>query len=381
MKSFSYYISNITVFCPFEYKERLITLFLQNGIGFTALSGDGDGMYFKLSQSESEKICDDGLFKVTSHGGILPFISSHVDRIGLLIGAIICILCLYASSLFIWDIQADGEGINDELLLSVLSDNGLSYGAYIPSLDIKTLENNVLITCEQLSFISINLDGSTARIEYGIREAIRKDDDDNTPSNIVADEDGQIINRITQSGSAVCSQGDVVKKGELLISGLYESNRFGIRAVKARGKVYAEVSRRIEIFYPFEVYEKVYTDKSSTGLSVTFFGSEKVIYTCKEAQLYDDVSKCESVTVFGVVKLPIKLRKTVRREYEYVKKTYTDEQVIRYATFEYEKQLSEMLCDGELTSRETTVALEDDGCRIICNLTLIRDIAKQVPMG
>lgn len=381
MRDFSFYLSNMTVFCPVEQKNRLITLFLQSGTGFTMLQSGDDGVYFKLSRSEGKRISESGLFKIVSYGGFLPFVSSHIDRVGLLIGAFVCIVCLYVSSLFVWDIQTDGDGISDGELLSLLSNSGLDYGTYIPSLDIKSVENNVLIACDKLSFISINLDGSTAHIEYGNRKTFDIENDDGTPSNIVADEDGQIINRITQSGSAVCSPGDVVKKGELLISGLYESNRFGTRAVKACGKVYAEVSRRIEIFYPFEAYEKVYTSKSSSGLSLIFFGMKKSVYSCSDMELYDEDSKCECVTVFGTVKLPIKLEKTIRREYEYEKKIYTEEEAIRYATIEYENTLSKMLCDGELTSRETAVTLEDNGCRIICNLTLIRDIAKQVPFG
>lgn len=381
MKEFSFYLSNITVFCPTEQKNRLITLFLQSGTGFTVLKNGEDGVYFKLSHNDGKKISESGLFEIVSRGGFLSFVFSHIDRIGLLIGAFVCIICLYVSSLFIWDIQTDGNGISDEELLSLLTAGGLSYGTYIPSLDIKSVENSVLISCDKLSFISINLDGSTAHIEYGSRNSFGKDDGSTAPSNIVADEDGQIINRITQSGTAVCSPGDVVKKGELLISGLYESNRFGTRAVKASGKVYAEVSRRIEIFYPFEAYEKVYTSKSSSGLSLIFFGRKKSVYSCDDMELYDEDSVCECVTVFGEVKLPIKLEKTVRREYEYVKKAYTKDQAVRYATIEYENALSKTLCDGEITSKETVITLEDDGCRIICNLTLIRDIAKQVPLG
>lgn len=381
MKQIPYYLSAVEIYLTNEEKTARLARLLNVHAAFYVSGKSEGGIYVKLSSGDYKRAFPQGELSVLRHCGLLPFLRSHLDRSALVLGAIACLLTLYISSFFVWDIVTLGdEDIPSEYILSALADSGLRCGAYIPSLDISSIEANMLIKCTELSYISLNLDGSAVIAEYGRRVSIEDDTAEEEVSNIVADEDGRIINRITQCGTPICKAGDVVRRGELLISGLYES-KSGIRTVCASGRVYAEVERRIEVFFPYEREEKLYTGKTTRSLALSLLGRTKTISALDECGEYDMTSSVENIMLFGKIRLPIKLIETCGREYRYEKKEYSKQQALHEATLEYEKQLHEALRDGELVGRELTLECTEDGCRIVCNISLIRDIARRVPMG
>ena len=68
-----------------------------------------------------------------------------------------------------------------------------------------------------------------------------KVDNPNEVCNIVADRDGEIAQIIVQSGTAKVKEGDLVKKGDLLVEGIMEGKYTGIRSVPAKAEIYAKI--------------------------------------------------------------------------------------------------------------------------------------------
>ena len=69
--------------------------------------------------------------------------------------------------------------------------------------------------------------------------------DDNIPMNIVAKKDGRIILVNGYSGTNVVKEKDVVLSGDLLISGIKINQNGSERAVRAKGKVFAETTTNL----------------------------------------------------------------------------------------------------------------------------------------
>jgi similar to stage IV sporulation protein len=96
--------------------------------------------------------------------------------------------------------------------------------------------------------------------------------DKDTPCHIVAAKDGVISGMVTGSGKPVVRRHDVVKQGELLVSGIltHQSDLHGesLSYVHAYAEVWAKRFTPVHFFIPFEYTEKAYTGRSKTRYSV-----------------------------------------------------------------------------------------------------------------
>ncbi len=381
MKQIKYYLYSAKVSCSEKDKDRVLSYMLGKGIAFHGVKKGEDGVTFFVSGFDMKDTFLKNCCQLVGTDGVLPFLKSHGDRVGLGIGMLICMICLYISSLFIWDIKIEPiEGMSDDEVNEILNKAGLYQGVYIPSLDLERIRLNVLMSTDKLSYITVNINGSVATVQGQKRDEKKETDvKDDSPCNVVANEDGQIIRYQTKSGLVCRAVGDVVRKGELLISGMYEDEKLGVRTVRANGEVYAEVSRYIEVYYPCTVYEKTRTDNTSKGMSIEIFGKEIGISSCDEYGHYDEETEKKELVLFGV-KLPLSVYLTERYEYGYVKRVLNEEETYRRALAEFEKKLVAETSHGELTEKDVQVYSDDGGCRIVCNLTLIKNIAQSSPI-
>jgi similar to stage IV sporulation protein len=136
-----------------------------------------------------------------------------------------------------------------------LKAGGLFVGSYIPALHIGELENRVLLSSDTLSWITVNLDGTVARVQVIERTEPQAGETGRLPANLVAGADGQIELIQLYRGNCLVKMGQAVKKGELLVSGIYESASVGLRYTRAAGQVLARTERviRLEVAAVMEI--------------------------------------------------------------------------------------------------------------------------------
>lgn len=147
----------------------------------------------------------------------------------------------------IWTVSVSGnENISDEQILSVFSSLGVKPGAKRRDINAKEISDEALkIFDGDLSFAVVNLNGSNASVE--VRESVPapKIEDNETPCNIVASEDGVVTKVQLYSGQEEIKAGSAVLKGNLLISGVKTNQDKTESLVHAAGNVYAEVEKNI----------------------------------------------------------------------------------------------------------------------------------------
>ena len=97
-------------------------------------------------------------------------------------------------------------------------------------------------------------------------------------ANIVASEDGQITEVRVSGGRAVVGVNDIVRKGELLISGIMTVGEDGLRYEYASGQVFAKVNRQVTGEAALTQEKNVYTGQECTRRSVLFFGKERKFF-------------------------------------------------------------------------------------------------------
>lgn len=341
---------------------------------------DEEHAFFSITRGEAKKlvktlICCE---KVREYG-LFHLIRANKARAGLVIGLILCVFVLELSTKFVWRVQINTNGSEDtEKIRAALYDIGVRPGAFIPAMNGRKAENLVLLACPELSYVSIITSGTSAVVNTDERVTANYDYLDKIPRSLVASEDGYIVRYQIFEGQTAVVKGQIVEKGDVLISGLKETKHHGTVQVKADGHVYAMVRREISVTYPRVITVKYYTGKSCDNITIGLFSLDIDINDVKIP--YDNYTSNQTnvpLSFFGVITLPITVYKTVCREYVYEELTLTEQLCKEYAEQLYEQKLSETTADGELCEIKKSVAEDENGCTITSEVWMIVDICEE----
>ena len=389
-KFLDYVFGNVKIKVDAKDTEKCINILHRNKILAGEMQKDKEG-YFSFSiryrkLKDVKCLLDKSGIKVYSiKGKGLPFLFKlRKKRYGLALGAVIFCLSIWVSNLFVWDLTFSGnENIPDKVVEEQLIKAGFGVGTYIPKIDFYKLCNVFLQQTEDFSFVSVNMEGTTAHIE--LRERKKEDErEEYKASNIVAKYSGQIDSMTVYSGNAVIGKEAVVKKGDLLVSGFLEK-MYGFEIVRSSGSVYAYVTRTFDVEIPFEKQTKVYTGKTNESLSFAFFGKDFSIYSNKGDSLtdYDETIDRERLVLFDRVKLPLILTKSINKEYKLENITLSEEEARQEAENEMSRILLEELYDSEVLERRTSFEVTENSFNLSCEVFCLTDIAleKEIKMN
>ena len=227
---------------------------------------------------------------------------------------------------------------------------------------------------EDVAWMSINISGSRANVL--VKEKIKKPDiaKSGEPCNIVANCDGQIERIETFKGEPCVNVGDVVFKGQLLISGVMENLDTGNYFLDADGKVFAKTVKKITEKAKINQTINKDTGKSVTRLRLKIFGGEVPFWgfwNNINDNYREEVSE-NSMNFFGF-ELPIKLRREYWREQEKQEITLTNEEaylqiennILKRENEEFkeitilDKKTNKTENDGELTEEVEYICAEN----------------------
>ncbi len=315
--------------------------------------------------------------------GLAVKLSQYQNRVGLLVGGVLAILLMIVSSLFVWDIRVTGnETIPESVVLDALEESGLRLGAFIPALDTETLEGELALSIDGISFISLNLRGTVVNAEIREREKNTEVIDTESPSNLIAAADGQIAAMEITGGVGKVTLGQIVKKGDLLASGVIDSAALGYRLVRARGVVTARTTMTFDAEIPLTVTEEAYTGKSVTRYSVKFFSKTLKLFR-KDSFFYENYGTIEEerrIYLFGKIKFPLFLIKTTHAEYTPVTRTLTEEEALQKADALIRAQKETSLRDAEILARHTEHVCDGETLFLTEKVDCILDIAEEVKL-
>lgn len=362
--------------CPLDASARVLNGLIGAKIEFFDQCENGGIVSFCIfRKSERCAAMYLGECRKVSSAGLYQCVSRIKKRSGLALGALLCIACVYASGLFLWDITYPNEELE-----ALLTDAGLRTGAFIPDINEDIIEIKALMNTDEYSYISININGTTASVDYEKRHSAAQKENA-MPSNLVASADGVIVRYEVYSGDAVCNVGQTVQAGELLISGFDETKHHGARVVRARGAVYAVTDKEFSVTQPTYIEEKVYTGEQSVCTKYSVCGLSFTVGKSEDGGLWENETEKRRITLFGVIDLPIYAEKTVKRQYELNGRELTAEQAERYAKILYREQLGTETKGCEVLSRTVQTKTLPDAVTVTCRLQVICDITKEIPIS
>ena len=192
---------------------------------------------------------------------------------GIGIGFIIALMIVYLFSIAIWKIDIEGTSIVDNKdVIEFLNSEGVGKGTIKSNIDKFKLRQDLLVEFEDFIWIGMDINGSSLVVRVKEREPDFKTVDKSKPTNIVARKYGVIERVIAKSGDSLVEKGDIVKKDQVLISGLIKREGLPSRMVTSIGTVQArtfyvkdyETSR-------FEI-KKNMTGRKIKSRTIKFFG-------------------------------------------------------------------------------------------------------------
>lgn len=304
----------------------------------------------------------------------------YKKRPGIIIGVFLFMFIVILSEKVIWDFDITGnEFTTDTEIIEALEAVGCSAGDFIDSMDFSLIQNNCLLGADSLAWISVNMDGNLARVEVREKRVIPLESapDNSRFANIIAAEDGVIELCRVKNGKAVVAPGNVVRKGELLISGVIDIGETGVRYENADGEVMATVYREIESYIPYERTVQTETGAKTEEIQLKFFGKIANISPKGgfDYKLYGKIVENEKLSLpFGIT-LPVWLTRTVYSEMQEETVTVDEVEAVRLASEDVSAKLRDMAGTLQVLSVNKEVSTEEDGARVTLGVYGVTDIS------
>ena len=363
--------------------EEFLSYSLNIGIKIYDVENDDGIIYAKTSPSQYfslSKIVRDFhvRMRITEKRGFLFRAYRYRNRYGIIIGLLAYVLVLLLCSGIVWDITITGnERISDESVLEFLAENGIYPGASRKDLDTTVTELSALLSFDDLAWISIENEGS--RVNVKLNERIANAENGlsvSTPCNIVAAHGGIITEAEVYRGTMLYEIGSGVAEGDIIVSGIVNDGAGNISVNHADAKIIAEYEEEVSFYQQFNTVEKVKTSEKSYSEYFKLFGFTFPRQNEKYTDGYTYIANSYEVRLFGI-KMPWTRVVVEGTRTEEIEVTRTVSDVKRLLERELEMYELNFLKNVEIVDREIEYERDENGIKLVCNLTLRGNIASQ----
>lgn len=350
------------------------------------------------------------------------FFYRHKRRWWFLLGMTVFAGMIYILSLFVWQIDIDGNRkYTDALILQALAQMDVKTGCRKSEIDLPEIEEELRIMYNEITWVSASIAGTKLQIELregdlkisgssgggqtgNVKRVENRENNPKTqngesetdlPANLVADEDAIITNLVVRRGTVAVRYGDEVKKGDVLIEGkvyIYNEDETlkKVDYLTAEGDVFGKYQELYEKHYQRKHEVRSYTGKNYRELGVAIVGKsfrlpvwENILKKQLEGNTLSEVwSWKKQFRLTPTFYLPFALEYTEYVPYENVVEEYTDEVIKKMAEEELQKYLIELEKKGvQIISNSVTISLDADGGHVKGTLILDGPIGKEVPIS
>jgi similar to stage IV sporulation protein len=251
----------------------------------------------------------------------LPFLARRIYKHkGMWICAIISLMMLMSTSMFVTDVYIQApEGIDKAHVRKELEKAGVKPGAYKKSIDRKQVRDTIMSEFNDIAYVSINVKGTNIFVTVTKKDESLKEKKETNYCNIIAKKNGIIDKVIPRSGNQVANVGDIVRTGDVLVSGANTKSIPEVWAVtfyeSKQSKSYIEET-------------KVRTGNKKTVYTLSFYDKEYILRRNIDYKNYEIENKNHEIKI-GNYTFPLKIKsstfhevniKQVKRDKEKIKK-------------------------------------------------------------
>lgn len=366
--------------------EKFINISIANGINFwdmkrlsmTAIELNVDLMGYKALKKMLRKT-NSRAYVISKKG--FPFLFLKLKRRSMLgIGFAIFIFLIFVLSSFIWSINIKGaNNVSSKEIRQSLSELGIRPGTFKLNIPVIEIENNMLIKVKEISWIKITLKGTRAIIEIKERINPPKIVPENIPCNIVARRDGIIYKIVSMKGDEVVKEGEPVRKGQILVSGVIERPEVEIRYVHSLAEIEAKTWYEEKVVIPLETIKRVRSGRKKSKIYINLNDKTLLIKnTDINYKTYDKIKRNLKLIETDKFELPFEIVIEDYFETSDINVFLSSEEAKSLALEEIEKNvLSNMAYNAKIINKRIDYVVKED-CVIASALyETIEDIGVQ----
>lgn len=330
----------------------------------------------------------------------LPFFVPKIKRRKIFVfGMLACLVFWLFTTRYIWDIKIEGNyTITEDMLMDYLNVQGVHTAMKKKDLNIEELEMQLREHFDAITWTSLKLEGTSLIIKLRENETVDYDRAGQSNQNtvmqeegavgcrdIVASMDGVIVYMITRKGVPKAAVGDTVVEGQLLVCGavpVYNDDE------TVRGYQYYDADADILIAYEksFCVEKKtVYAQKEYSGKEkkIFLFGLYDREWSFSFGRIkyesYDVSGEKKQVQLLDHLFLPVFYGTKRAKEYTFVQKKYTEEEMKQIMEEEFRKILLTLEEKGvQITKKNVTIKKNEDKWIMDVNMQLTQEAVKKV---
>lgn len=340
-KAVNYLRGSVTVRVESEYPERVVNLLAVHAIPFWELRWLGENAF-------TVRIAWSSLPRLRAAAGEVPCTVQQMSRSGapvlllrlrrryvLLAGMGLLLLLAVCGNFFIWEFRVTGnDTVPDETIIRALEEYGITIGTVSLRIDQEAMRNHVLLELPDVSWLVVNIKGCVAHVQVVERKRPPQTVREEELTNVVAQRSGLVTQVVQLDGKAQIRPGSTVTAGQLLISGVVDSSRSGVRFLHGMGEVWARTWYDLSVMVPLKEIQHTQQVAERTQVRL-ILGKRQINLFSKGSILGSD---CGKIVHYGAVCLPGGFRLPV---------TVVKEQTVRYDAVVKERTLAEARAEGE----------------------------------
>lgn len=260
--------------------EKIINRLCNNGLEIANVKKlSVNVMTFDINLKNYEKLKNmisgtNAKIKINKGSGIVFFMRKLKRRISMVLGILIFAVVIAYLSNFIWGIDITTEkNISPYEIRQELNQLGIKSGINKNNINVYRIEEELSKNNNNIMWARVRIIGSKLKVNIVERQAPPIIINDSTPSDLVAKRDGIVMRVFTKAGTSVVKNGDVVRKGQLLVKGK-QGKEDSAYAVHASGTVIARTYYEETREVPIVKTKKNYTGNKIENYYVVLFGKK-----------------------------------------------------------------------------------------------------------
>lgn len=392
----SYLLGAVRIRIVGENKERFVNLCrnsdiyiwdIRNGTECTLCIAKED--FFKLKPIIRKTFVR---IKIMEKYGLPFLVYRYRKRVPFCFGIATSFVMIYVLSLFIWDMQVDGNYTYSSYeILRFLKEEGVSTGVKKAQVNCDAVEKSIRNHYFDITWVSVEITGTRLIVhikenEEEIRRASENTDEANGESyDLAATKQAVVTNVVMRGGTAAVKTDMQVQPGDILVYGRYDivdDNKEIVRTqyLRADADVYGKVVYGYEDILPLAHTEKEYYGKEKKKIS--FRAGDKIweIANTKKKKNQEVVTQEKQLYLYDNFYLPFYLIQESRKTYTEKEYQYSREQAEQIA----EEKLSYFIEKLEkntiqIVENNVTIETNDNVCRSSGAITVIENIGQLQP--
>lgn len=357
--------------------ERFVNLCTGSKIPLWNMKREKDSLYAQTTPEGYMKIRkaarrSGSKVRICEKHGLPFFLRQNRERRGLLIGMAAAVLIVIILSGNVWSITLTGNStLTNEQVLEAFKSEGVYVGARKSKIQPEEIKYNVLKILPELLWANVNIKGSRVEIVIKERTPVPEFPDSDTPCNIIADEDGEITAVNAEIGSPQVREGDLVLKGDLLISGVVENLDLSTSFKASRGNVYAKVKRQVHIVNTDLRLSAL--EKRKTRYTFSLLGLEIPLGIKPEGE---NLYKSSSYLADNDVVLPLGI--ITEHSLSFAEATVPgDRDYLLFLLRNYAREYRKIYLESEITQEDFALSENGSASEITAHFICVKDIAKK----